>query len=267
MKIGLMANPKARDVVEIANRTMDIFGPDADITLENDLASLLGRPGKPIEDLKVDVLITIGGDGTILKALHKNDSPIAGINAGMVGFLTSIDMDEIDTKINRIKEGQFEVEERIRLRVCLNKTRLFDCTNEGVIHTSHISKMRDFEIWVDGERAMCIRADGIIVATSTGSTCYSLSVGGPIIDPTVEAFVIAPIAPFKLSARPIVVPAKSRIEIKPVKERDCVLVLDGQKEIEVGPDDSVIFTMSEKRSRFVQFGKSFYDKVWENLSI
>ena len=76
MKIGLMANPKARDVVEIANRTMEIFGPDADITLENDLASLLGRPGKPIEDLDVDVLITIGGDGTILRALHKNDSPI-----------------------------------------------------------------------------------------------------------------------------------------------------------------------------------------------
>ncbi|MCK5038687.1 MAG: NAD(+)/NADH kinase, partial [Thermoplasmata archaeon] len=204
---------------------------------------------------------------TILKTLQKNDAVIVGINAGLVGFLAVIDLEELDDKLTRIKAGDYTIEERIRLKVCLNDKWLLDCTNEGVIHSSKVSKMRDFEIKVDGEQAMCIRADGIIVSTSTGSTCYSLSVGGPIIDPKAEAFVIAPIAPFRLSARPIVVPAKSRIEIRPLKDKDCVLVLDGQEQMVVGPDDYVSFTMSEKRSKFVQFGKSFYDKVWENLAL
>ncbi len=265
MKYGLVANPKVRDVIDIAKRTMEILGPD--VKISGDLASMLGIEGYNIKDLDVDILITIGGDGTILKALQMNDAPILGINAGLVGFLASADMDDLDEKLQRVKNGDYTIEERIRMQVSINEKRLLDCTNEGVIHTSHISKMRDFEILIDGDQAMCIRADGIIVSTSTGSTCYSLSVGGPIIDPKAEAFVIAPIAPFRLSARPIVVPAKSQIQIKPLKGKDCVLVLDGQEQIDVGPSDTVSFTMSEKPSRFIQFGKSFYQKVWENLTV
>ncbi len=265
MRYGLIANPRVRDVERIARRTMEILGPD--IIVSGDLAALLGIEGHSLESMDVDILITIGGDGTILKTLQNNDAAIAGINAGLVGFLAVIDIEDLDEKLARIKAGDYTIEERIRLRVCLNDEWLQDCTNEGVIHTSQISKMRDFEISVDGKQVMCIRADGIIVSTSTGSTCYSLSVGGPIIDPKAEAFVIAPIAPFRLSARPIVVPAKSRIEIRPLKEKDCVLVLDGQEQIEVGPDDTVCFTMSDKHSKFLQFGKSFYDKVWENLTV
>jgi NAD+ kinase len=217
--------------------------------------------------MDVDLMITVGGDGTILRALQRTDAAIAGINVGVVGFLTAIDTDNLEEMLERLKNGQYTIEEHIKLKLSLNDKRLLDCANEGVIHTSHVSKMRHFEILVDEDPAMCLRADGIIVATPTGSTCYSMSVGGPIIDPGVEAFVIAPIAPFKLFARPIVVPAKSKIEIKLIKDRDCVLVLDGQEEIQVNPDDVVKFTISEKKSKFVKFGEVFYNRVWENLSL
>ena len=201
-----------------------------------------------------------------MKAFQQNSAAVAGINAGLVGFLTSIDLPEVETKLAQIMDGQYNMEERIKLKVELNGKRLVDCTNEAVIHTSQTSKMRHFEIFVDGDLAIELRADGIIVSTPTGSTCYSMSVGGPIIDPGVQAFVISPIAPFKLFARPIVVPATSDIEIRMKGDRDCVLVLDGQDEYEMEPADSVRYSLSENRARFVKFGKGFYKRCWENLA-
>lgn len=264
MMYGLIANPKVRNVRSIAQRVLNILGDD--VLLEKDVARIVGRTGQEIEQMNVEILITIGGDGTILKAFQHNKAAVAGINAGLVGFLTSIDLPEVEDKIARIMDGQYNIEERIKLKIDLNDKRLEDCTNEAVIHTSHTSKMRHFEIYVDGDLAIDLRADGIIVSTPTGSTCYSMSVGGPIIDPGVQAFVISPIAPFKLYARPIVVPAASDIEIRLKDDRDCVLVLDGQNEYRVGPDDVVKYSLSENRARFVKFGKGFYKRCWENLA-
>lgn len=265
MKFGLMANPNIRGVKELGERVLKVLGPET--TIENHIAEVLGVDGKPIGDMDVDILVTVGGDGTILRALQKTKAAIAGVNAGVVGFLTSIDTKNLEERLDLLKNGQFTIEERMKLKVCKNDERLLDCTNEGVLHTSHVSKMRHFEIFVDDDRALSIRADGIIVSTPTGSTCYSMSVGGPIIAPGVHAFVISMIAPFKLYVRPIVVPASSQIKIKLVRDRDCVLVLDGQEEIDVGPDEVVAFSKSEEKSKFVRFEEEFYNRVWENLTL
>ncbi len=265
MKFGLMANPDIREVKEIVNRVIGIMGDD--ISICEELAVILGTTGTPVEDMDVDILITIGGDGTILKALQQSTAAVAGINAGLIGFLTSIDLEELEEKLTRLKTGDYEIEERIKLRVNLNDKRLLDCANEGVLHTSHVSKMRRFDIFVDGDRALSLRADGVIISTPTGSTCYSMSAGGPIIDPGVEAFVIASIAPFGLFIRPIVVPAKSEIEVRLQRDKDCVLVLDGQEELAVTSEDVVKFSLSENRSRFVKFGEEFYKRCWENLTL
>ncbi len=265
MKIGVLANPELRDVDEMGKELLDALGDDVDVFVEGALAETLGLDKTPLEEMDIDVLITIGGDGTILYALQKSDVLIAGINAGRLGFLTEIPKDQITNMVERIKTGDYVVEERIKLKVVCDGERLQDCMNEMVLHTSHVSKMRHFEMLVNSKPALDVRADGLIVSTPTGSTSYAMSVGGPIIDPRVDAFVVAPIAPFNLAVRPLVIPATARMEIRNVKKRSCVLVLDGQKEFKVGAEDVLELSRSENSGRFVRFEEDFYARAWEKL--
>jgi NAD+ kinase len=221
--------------------------------------------GMNVEDMDVDVLITVGGDGTILRSLQLNNAPILGINAGVLGFLTEIPKDGIADGMKRLINGQYILEERMRLKTVVGSERLPDALNEGVIHTAHVAKIRQFEVYVDEELVVDTRADGIIVATPTGSTCYAMSVGAPIVDPRVNALVIAPMAPFKFSARPFVVPSTSCIRIELVRRRPCVLVLDGQDELPLNNGEEIKFTRSEHPARFVNLGSSFYSRTREKL--
>jgi len=265
MKIGVLANPELRGLEDIGKELLDAIGNQADVQLDEDLAGALGMTGRPLQDMDADVLVTIGGDGTILHTLQRSDAPVVGINAGRLGFLTEIQLDEMADKVGKLVSGDYYIEDRVKLKIKVNDKRLPDSTNEAVLHTYHVSKMRHFQVLVGGKPAMDIRADGIIISTPTGSTSYAMSVGGPIIDPRLDAFVIAAIAPFNLGIRPLVVPASSDIEIRLRKKRKCVLVLDGQTEFEVEPDDVIKMERSEKLARFVRFEQEFYTKAWEKL--
>ncbi|MEM0343753.1 MAG: NAD(+)/NADH kinase [Thermoplasmata archaeon] len=215
--------------------------------------------------MDADVIITIGGDGTILRTLQGTDAPILGVNAGVLGFLTEVQPSEIRSAIKKVLAGKYRIEERLKLKTVMDGKRLEDATNEAVIHTAHIAKMRHFAISVDNTPATEMRADGIIVATPTGSTCYAMSVGSSIVDPRVEALVIAPIAPFRLSARPFVVPARSRISITIKEPRECIMVIDGQCEFEMTGKERLVFTASDKKARFVSFKDDFYRNLEEKL--
>lgn len=215
--------------------------------------------------MDADVIITIGGDGTILRTLQGTDAPILGVNAGVLGFLTEVQPNEIRSAIRKVLAGKYRIEERLKLKTVMDGKRLEDATNEAVIHTAHIAKMRHFAISVDNTPATEMRADGIIVATPTGSTCYAMSVGSSIVDPRVEALVIAPIAPFRLSARPFVVPARSRISITIKEPRECIMVIDGQCEFEMTGNERLVFTASDKKARFVSFKDDFYRNLEEKL--
>jgi NAD+ kinase len=162
-------------------------------------------------------------------------------------------------------KGDYHIDERLKLKTVMNGRRLQDGVNEAVIHTAHIAKMRQFSVSVDGQPATELRADGVIVATPTGSTCYAMSVGSSIVDPRVEALVIAPIAPFRLAARPFVVPAKSKISITIAEPKECTMVIDGQEELAMEGSESIEFTASEKRARFVSFEDDFYRDLQEKL--
>lgn len=237
-----------------------------DYVLDKAVSEALGlRGGVPLRSLEVDILITVGGDGTILRTLQANDAPVMGVNAGVLGFLTEVHAGEAKKAIRRLKAGKYHIDERVKLKTTLNGKRLADATNETVIHTAHIAKMRDFAISIDGTRATEVRADGIIVATPTGSTSYAMSVGSSIIDPRVEAFVIAPIAPFRLAARPLVVAAKSKIAVTIKEPKECIMVIDGQCEFTIKGDEKLVFTASEKKARFVSFKSDFYKNLEEKL--
>jgi NAD+ kinase len=236
-----------------------------EFVVETHTAEALGLKGEPLQKMKVDVLITIGGDGTILRTLQGNDAPVMGVNAGVLGFLTEVQVDEIKAAIKKLLAGEYHLEKRLKLKTTMNGQRLEDATNEAVVHTAHIAKMRHFAISVDGTPATEIRADGLIVATPTGSTSYAMSVGSSIIDPRVDAFVIAPIAPFRLAARPLVVAAKSKIAVTILEPKECTMVIDGQCEFKIRGDEKLVFTASEKRAKFISFKDDFYRNLEEKL--
>jgi NAD+ kinase len=235
------------------------------VVFESHAAEGLGAEGIPLGQMDVDIIITIGGDGTILRTLQGSDAPVMGVNAGVLGFLTEVQPDEIKVAIGKLLRGDYRIVKRVKLKTTMDGRRLEDATNEAVIHTAHISKMRYFEVSVDGTRATDMRADGIIVATPVGSTCYAMSVGSAIIDPRVDALVIAPIAPFRLSARPLVVPAKSKISVTITEPKECIMVLDGQSEVKMTGAEKVVFTASEKKARFVTLQSDFYKNLEEKL--
>lgn len=213
----------------------------------------------------IDHLVTVGGDGTILRALQHSDFSILGINISRVGFLTEVGLDGVEGALRELEEGRFEIDERIKLRVEAGEEALPDCTNEAVIHTASLAKVRRFRTAVDGEEISRVEGDGVIVATPTGSTAYSLSAGGPVVDPRVRAFVVTALAPFRQSLRPTVVPASSRVTVELLGPGACVMVMDGQQEIALEGGAEVTFSLADKRARFVRLRRDFYVRVREKL--
>lgn len=266
MKFGITANPHISSALDAAKEIVTRLDGRHDLVLEADLAHALGRKGMPLAHMRIDVLLAIGGDGTILRALQLSPAPVFGINSGSLGFLAEIDAAEFPAYLDRIVGGEHRIEERLRLQALLDGQRLFDCANEAVVHTAHIAKMRHFEIVVDGSSVQRVRADGIIVATPTGSTSYSMSAGGPIVDPRVGAILVTAIAPFKPSMRPFVVPSTSDVRVRLVKPRECLLVLDGQHEVNLKGSEDLAFTGSERPAKFIRFGYDFYRRIEEKLA-
>ncbi len=264
MRIGISGTPELRNFKRVAGKVVKALEGE-DLVFEERTAEALGLDGVPLNRLKADVLVTVGGDGTILRTLQGTNLPILGVNAGVLGFLTEVPPDEVDASMAQLLRGDYKIEKRLKLRIDIDGKRMKDATNEAVVHTAHVAKMRHFVVSVDSKPATQMRADGIIVATPTGSTCYAMSVGSSIIDPRVEALVIAPIAPFRLSARPLVVPAKSSISVTVHEPKECVMVADGQEETFLDGDEEIVFSSSERKARFVILKSEFYKNLEEKL--
>jgi NAD+ kinase len=211
---------------------------------------------------KVDIVVTIGGDGTILRALSKIEKPVFAINSGGMGFLSEVESKYAIDGLKRVIDGEYNIEERARLKVSLEGKRLPDATNEVTVQTAKIAKIMYLQLFVDGELFESLGADGVIFATPTGSTSYALSVGGPIMVPSIRAMLVAPIAPFRLSARPWIVPIDKLIEVKILpKSKETKIVIDGQYSEDVTADNTLVITGSEKKAKFIRFGESFYQMV------
>ena len=211
--------------------------------------------------------ISIGGDGTVLRTVRLIDGeeiPIISINKGTVGFLTEFDLKNMFSAIDSIIYGTYEIERRTKLRGMMqfnngDRRYIGDALNEFVVITKKPAKMMHFEIYINGNLVEEVKSDGIIVSTPTGSTAYSLSAGGPILEPVVDAFIIVPICPFKSFSRPIVVDGNSEIRIKILK-KDTLIVVDGNVEMEGTKNDNIILRKSPSYAYFVK-GGIFYNKL------
>jgi NAD+ kinase len=186
---------------------------------------------------QVDLVIALGGDGTLLSVARfaaEAATPVLGINYGNLGFLTLTPREEIYEVLEQVFSGQFISSSRMMLRASIERADgsvvTWDVLNDAVVNKTSLARIIEYEVSVDGDFVSRYRADGLIVATPTGSTAYSLSAGGPLIMPEMDAVVVCPISPHSLANRPLVVPADAQIAVQLItSDQDIVLTLDGQE--------------------------------------
>lgn len=239
------------------------------IYFERSIAEQIGSKSYSLEEMKkfdLDFMMSIGGDGTLLKLMQEINMPALGVNTGTVGFLTTTEITDLNESLERIDEGDYFLDKRMKLDVFLNGEKEGECVNEVVIHSDKIAKLREIDLLHRGIEVDRFRGDGVIIATPTGSTSYALSSGGPIINPGLDVLLTVPIASFDLDAKPHVLPADGPIEIElKDEEKTCLMVMDGQKEYVVDREDKIEVKRSENNARFITFGEDFYSKVKKKL--
>ena len=244
--------------------------------LEKNTAAMAGSPGVDDRQLAVscDLLIVLGGDGTILRALHRMRGaapPIFGINVGSLGFLTGVSGEDWSLAVDSIAAGDFQLSSRTLLRVELERdgrvVETFTGLNDAVVSRGHHSQLIKVEVRIDGEELSVYHADGLIVATPTGSTAYSMSAGGPLLLPDSACLVITPICPHVLTTRSTVVADTAQLELRLVSPGPGVTVnVDGQEIREFGPADVLRVSRAEEKLRLATLpGRTFSGVLREKL--
>ncbi len=221
----------------------------------------------------VDLVIVLGGDGTLLsvaRTLAPHKVPIVGVNLGRLGFLTDIPIDELETTLRTMLDGSYTYDDRTLLSatVVRKRRKVFGtlALNDVVVSRGAMGSMIEFEVYVDGQFAYNLRSDGLIVATPTGSTAYSLSSGGPILHPSLPALGLVPISPHTLSNRPIVIPSKSLVEIVLIRGSNARVNFDVQSYFDLEPDDKVIVKAHDEPIRLLHpHGYDYYAMLREKL--
>ncbi len=270
-KIGIVSRCDTVEAVQMVNAIVNSFQDLIKIVLEPRAATEIGKRecASSLSKMDVDMIITVGGDGTILRTIQllSRPTPILGINMGDVGFLADVHPTNAKEVIEQVLGG-FEIQKRARLAVHVNDKKFPPATNEVTIITSRPAKILHFRVLINGKEIETTRADGVVVATPTGSTAYAMSAGGPIIDPHVDAFVIVPLAPYKLSARPWVIPGDSEITLELLRiDKNATIVIDGQHRQTITKEDIVTFIKAREPALFVRTDRDFYAKVRDKLVV
>jgi NAD+ kinase len=251
-RIGIISKPKKAEIREIVpplikwmrQRKIEVF-------LDKETGSILEKNEKSVPRnemaAQVDLLIVLGGDGTLLataRALNRKPVPILAVNLGGLGFLTVIAKEDIYATLEQVLEGKARVERRVQIEGELVRAdeiiSSFLALNDVVLNKGAIARIIDFDVLVDGRFMSTYKADGLIVSTPTGSTAYSLAAGGPIIAPSVSAILVTPICAHTLTNRPLVLPDTAQIEISVKSQRESAyLTVDGQVGLAAHSDDTV----------------------------
>ncbi len=229
---------------------------------------------KPEMAHRADLIVVLGGDGTLLSIARfvcERQTPILGINLGSLGFLTQAAADEACASIECVLDGHCLVDQRITLEAEVIssdgdpvRTATLRALNDVVIHKRQLGRLLEMSVVADGQNFCSYRADGLIVATPTGSTAYALSAGGPIIFPTLEVVVLAPICPHTLSNRPVVLPDSCALEIcVETSDHDAMLTADGQEVVPLGRKDRVVVRKGKTSVALVRSSHSYFE-IWRN---
>ena len=273
-RIGVVAKPGAagaRGVIVELLAWLKARGHTA--VLEKETAGLVPASatpslGKPELPAQVDLIVVLGGDGTLLsmaRSVGDQGVPLLGVNLGGLGFLTATTLEEMFPALEAWLGGGMAIDERMMLTArVLRQGRLFceyGALNDVVITKSAMSRIIDFSVSVEGQFATAYRADGLIISTPTGSTAYSLSAGGPILDPGMDAIVLTPICSHTLTNRPIVVPATQRVEVTILTDQEVMVTMDGQVGVNLREHDTVEVRQACTRIRLLRFPQQSFFSV------
>jgi len=222
----------------------------------------------PLERMKTDFIITVGGDGTILRtcvSIPKPEPPILAINMGVRGFLTELEPKQAFTAIDKCLAKEFTIEKCMKLSIIADDVKFPDALNEVLITADEPAKLLYAQILKNEEPVLNCQADGLMVATQTGSTGYSLSAGGPVLDPGVNAFVLTPVCALSVF-RSIVFPSDSSLTVKVLRPRKTLVVVDGQyRKIVSSKLSSITVTRSPHETSFIRFKENFYHRLRSRL--
>ncbi|MBI5272810.1 MAG: NAD(+)/NADH kinase [Chlamydiia bacterium] len=264
MTVVLFPHEKKKDSFELAIRIRDFCkGQGVRVAAEDEKAAHIGAlPLSTLNPKEIRFLISMGGDGTLLRIAHRFaylDAPILGINLGHLGFMADIPASDIFPSLTDLLEGAYSVDERLVLEAASHNNQTLFAVNDIVLHRAQNYSLIELAIHVDGTYINTFVADGIVIATPTGSTAYSLSAGGPIISPTLDALVITPICPHTISNRPLVLKSDRKIEIQYVSEYDPIDVRsDGLDAFALQSGDTVTIQRSKKTFKLVNLHRHEY---------
>ena len=277
MKVGVVGNPRYRDLKAVLEHVAE-QAPERGIILytEERLGRFWDRDVPVFEGVDLDALVTFGGDGTLLRGarlLGARETPILGVNLGRVGFLTTATRQSLDPAFDALVAGRYVIERRQALQAEIkdgdgNGRALQMAMNDIAVHKGGVARVVRVNVFIQGENVGPYSADGIIVATPTGSTAYSLSAGGPIVVPGVEAMVVTPIAAHTLAVRPLVVPSSYRIVIEPIVgwSEDLLVSFDGQTGTTLAPGERVDVRRADHRVCLIRLGgDGFFGRMRQKL--
>lgn len=276
--IGRMGSARVLETIRRLKRYL--LGRHLHVILDDTIAEMLPGHNLQTSSRKLlgevcDLVIVVGGDGSMLgaaRALAQYDTPVLGINRGSLGFLTDILPEQLELQISEVLAGNYTVEQRFLLETAVRREDApigqGDALNDVVLHPGKSTRMIEFELFIDGQFVYSLKADGLIIATPTGSTAYALSAGGPIMHPRLEAIVIVPMYPHTLSSRPIVVDADS--ELKVVVSEDMriypLVSFDGQNHVNCAPGDTLHIQRKPQRLRLIHpLDHNFYGVCRDKL--
>lgn len=277
--VGLVVNYEKEKAQEITFRIVDW------LSLKKIKVYIEGNKGKAIgrEDLscptekflnKVELIISLGGDGTLLKAARlaaSTDIPVFGVNLGGLGFLTQIGIDDLESSLEKLYQEKYFVDERMMLDCSVTRKdkeiRKFTALNDIAIGKGAFARIICLATYVNDDYVITYSADGLVISTSTGSTAYSLSAGGPIVNPGINSMILTPICPHTLSARPLIIGENDQVRITlESSEEEVMVTIDGQEGFTLEPEDEVIVKKSSHKARLITFKeKSFYAILREKL--
>jgi len=273
-RVGVVIKPHAPNIEKMLRELMEYLEKKHIACLLEDVAArrLSLKEGVPREELpdKVDLVVVLGGDGTLLSIAHlaaQKGLPVLGVNLGRLGFLTEVPTDETYLTLDSFLGGNEEI---ISLRQMLKAScrgKDYYCLNDAIVNKGALARMIQIAIWIDDKEIAALKSDGLIVATPTGSTAYSLSAGGPIVQPYIPAMVLSPICPHTLSFRPMVVSSDSKVKLQLLTAGEEVyLTLDGQRGVLLGKNDIVEIGRADFVLSLISSPKrNFFDLLKEKL--
>ncbi|MCW4018470.1 MAG: NAD(+)/NADH kinase [Candidatus Bathyarchaeota archaeon] len=269
--VGIVARYDKKQALTLAEDLAKYLSEKGlEVCLEDTLRGKVRTEGQfvPLKNMKPDFMITIGGDGTVLRTcltLPKPEPPIFAVNMGVRGFLTEVGPSEACGAVDRILKGEFTIERCTKLSAVANGESTPDALNDVVVSSGEPSKILYLQIFKDDVPIAQLEADGAIVSTRTGSTGYTLSAGGPVLDPEVDAIVLTPICSLT-TFRSMVFQADAKIKIEPVRPKEMLVLVDGAyRRLLPETKSTVTVTRSKNVSSFIRFKSDFYSRLESRL--